>query len=93
MNVVSIFENYDRRESDRLQALHVDRLELDELSADLGSADEWLFSAMGHLKVAGCDDPSAKTVTVSRAALSLLLWKVEELVYDGTAWFPGIDLE
>lgn len=88
-NVVSLFA----KESDRLQALHVDHLPLDELSLDLGTADEWLHSAMAHLKIAGCEDPFAKTVTVSSAALSLLIWKIEELTVGGVAWHPGIDLE
>lgn len=90
MNVIQLFEERDRRESERFEALHFKHLGLDELSRKLGTADEWLGAALGHVKVAQDGPGSAGTVTISAAALSLLVWKLEEVLYDGTPWQPGI---
>ena len=68
-------------ESARLQAIHFDHRDLEELSAELGSPDEWLTTAILHLQVQICDGDPLMTgqVSVSIAAISLVLQRLEEL--------------
>lgn len=77
-----------QRESARLQAIHFDHLDLDELGAELGSPDEWLGTAILHLKAQICEgDPSMTGgVSVSIAALSLVLQRLEEIEQGGEPW-------
>ena len=63
--------------------IHVNAPDLDAFVASLGTPDEWLGAAMQHVKVALPSGHSAGTVTVSAAALSLMMMKLEELLYDG----------
>lgn len=92
MNVVRLFENQERRESERFEALHCQRLGLGQLSEALGTADEWLGAALLHVKCV--QHPiDAGTVTISSAALSLLVWKLEEMLYSGTPWQPGMKFD
>lgn len=74
-------ERYDTM----LTVLHTTGPSINDLSPELGTADEWLFAAMGHMKCAMPPGPSVGTVTVSAAALSLLMMKLEELHYGGPA--------
>lgn len=82
------FDRDGRRESNRLKAIHVDRAHLAELTPEMGTPDEWLWSALGHLKVQ--QDAAAQagqtSVEVSDAALTLLMAKHEELLYGGSPW-------
>lgn len=48
------------------------------LAADLGDAEEWLETAIIHLKVASCS-PSPDGAVVSQAALNLVLGHMERL--------------
>lgn len=92
MNVVRLFENQERKESERFEALHCRNLGLSQLSETLGSADEWLGAALLHVKCV--QQPiDAGTVTISSAALSLLVWKLEEALFNGTPWRPGIKFD
>ena len=76
------------RESARLQAIHFDRLELENLAADLGSPEEWLTTAVLHLKSQVCEGPGAMggSITVSTAAVCLVLQRLEELEQNGAPW-------
>jgi len=84
MSVVP-FPDRAEQESARLQAIHADRIDLDNLAADAGSPREWLATAVSHLKaqVSGNVEGSA---TVSAAAVHLVLFRLEELEHDGEPW-------
>lgn len=75
-------------ESARLQAIHFDHLDLEELSADLGSPREWLTTAILHLKAQICEGDPQMTgqVSVSIAAISIVLQRLEEFEQDGEPW-------
>jgi hypothetical protein len=76
------------RESARLKALHFDRAELEELGADIGTPEEWLSTAILHLKAQVSEGVGALSgsVSVSIAAVSLVLMRLEELDHGGEPW-------
>lgn len=78
----------DLRSSDRLKAIHQDHANLDDLSAASGSPDEWLGTAISHLKVQTSDavQTGSGTTTVSVAALHLVMMHLEALEMGGAAW-------
>jgi hypothetical protein len=79
----------DERASARLFALHFQRAQLADLSADIGTPDEWLGAAINHLKgQASGPERAMGTARVSVAAIDLVMMKVEELLHGGPAW-PG----
>lgn len=75
-------------ESARLQAIHFDHLDLEDLSAELGSPEEWLTTAILHLKAQICEGDPLMTgqVSVSIAAVSLVLQQLEVLEQGGEPW-------
>jgi len=76
------------RESARLQAVHFEHLDLEELSADLGSPEEWLATAILHLKTQVCEGDLRMTgaIPVSVAAVCLVLLRLEELDCGSEPW-------
>ncbi|WP_159981886.1 MULTISPECIES: hypothetical protein [unclassified Novosphingobium] len=58
---------------------------LNELAADLGTPEDWLHSAMEHLKLAECEQRGG-LITVSSAAVGLLLYRIEQLEHGGEPW-------
>lgn len=58
---------------------------LNELAASMGTPEDWLHSAMEHLKLAGCEQRGG-TITVSSAAVDLLLYRIEQLEHGGEPW-------
>ncbi len=76
------------RESARLQAIHFDRLDLEDLAAELGSPDEWLTTAVLHLKAQICEGDPGMTgsIPVSTAAICIVLQRLEELDEGGEPW-------
>ncbi len=83
MSEVINFPDHEQRASDRIGAIHLRHLSLDAFTSELGTPDEWLGSAIDHAKVVMDCGSSDGTVTVSEAALSLMVMKLEELLYDG----------
>lgn len=63
--------------------IHTNAPDLDAFVASMGTPDEWLGAAMQHVKCTLPSGHSAGTVTVSAAAVSLMMMKLEELMYDG----------
>jgi hypothetical protein len=54
------------------------------LDRSLGSPEDWLNTAMSHLKCADSGTGwNGGTIEVSKAAVSLVLMKLEELLFDG----------
>jgi hypothetical protein len=77
------------RQSERLQAFFPGGLRLNELDAGLGTSEEWLTSAILHLKEGTSGpEPICGMVAVSRAAVSLVLMRIEELEHGSEPW-PG----
>jgi hypothetical protein len=76
------------RQSARLQALHFDHLDLEDLGAELGSPEEWLATAILHLKAQICEGDPLLTgsIPVSIAAVCLVLQRLEELEQGGEPW-------
>ncbi|MYL97924.1 hypothetical protein GR702_09085 [Novosphingobium sp. FGD1] len=58
---------------------------LNELAASMGTPEDWLHSAMEHLKLAGCEQRGGQ-ITVSSAAIDLLLYRIEQLEHGGEPW-------
>lgn len=83
-NVVHLRDPY--RESDRFKAVHVKHVALSAFAAELGTPDDWLITALGHLKVQLGSGDNGGTVEVSSAALTLLIWKLEEVAFGGAPW-------
>lgn len=75
----------DQNSSSRLQQLHYQGATLDELSSSIGTPEEWLASAMGHLKCAVSEQRTG-IVRVASAAVDLLIWRIEELEHGGEPW-------
>jgi hypothetical protein len=78
-----------QRESDRFRAIHCDRKDLDELAAEIGTPDDWLWTAISHLKVqtsAAIHEGRQGTIEVSSSAVTLLIAKLEELLVGGRPW-------
>jgi len=88
MNRVIPFPIDPGRESDRLQAIHSDHLDLDNLAATLGSPEEWLTTAILHLKsqVSEGNGIASGVMPMSTAAVSLVLYRLEELEQRGVPW-------
>jgi hypothetical protein len=88
MSDIIAFPINRERESARLQAIHFDQLEIEDLAADLGTPEEWLTTAILHLKDRTCAAAGAMTgsVSVSAAAISLVLLRLEELEQGGEPW-------
>lgn len=76
------------RESDRFKAIHYDRLPLGKLSPELGTPDEWLGTAISHIKVQESEAyrTGATSITVSEATLALLVWDWEARAVNGIPW-------
>ena len=70
--------------SDRFKTLR-DGATLNELAASMGTPEDWLHSAMEHLKLAQCEQRGGM-VTVSSAAVGLLLYRLEQLEHGGEPW-------
>ena len=82
-NVVD-FPSLDQNSGPRLNMLHVKRPPLFDLPENIGSPDDWLRSAMQHLSLQATGTGwDGGTVEVSKAAVSLVLMKLEELLLDG----------
>lgn len=78
-------EAADTFHSERLKKMHFEGVTLNDLSASLGSPEEWLATAVIHLKIAECEQ-KGPMITVSQAAVALLLYRVEQLEYGGEPW-------
>lgn len=70
--------------SDRFKTLR-EGATLNDLAASLGTPEDWLHSAMEHLKLAECENPGGM-ITVSSAAVGLLLYRIEQLEHGGEPW-------
>lgn len=82
-NVIDCPE-FDQHSGSRLNMLHVKHPPLFDLPENLGSPDDWLHSAMQHLGLQSNGTGwNGGTVEVSKAAVSLVLMKLEQLLYDG----------
>jgi len=75
----------DATYSDRFTTLHYQGATLNELAASLGTPEQWLDSAMSHLKCAECEQHGGM-ITVSSAAVGLLLYRIEQLEHGGQPW-------
>lgn len=86
-NVIDFPGREEALDSQRFDAMfteiHVNAPDLDAFAASLGTPDEWLVAALQHVKCVMPCGHSSGTVTVSTAALSLMVMKLEELLYDG----------
>jgi len=81
------FDNRATRESDRLKAIQSGRSALDDLAADLGSPEEWLATAINHLKAETSDRRQRDGIAVvSVAALNLVLIHLEAVECRGRPW-------
>jgi hypothetical protein len=69
---------FDGCDPGRFDALHHGDADVNRLAYDLGSPDEWLASAIEHLKTAS-SRATTSHVRVSSAALHLVLGHVERL--------------
>lgn len=78
----------DPREADRFASIHDRHDDLNDLADELGTPEEWLGTAISHLKLAGCEArrDGLATVTVSLAALDLLMWDWEARAVGGAPW-------
>jgi hypothetical protein len=88
-NVVEFLgEHFDTRSSDRLAALHQELRPLAALSPEIGTPAEWLSTAISHLKVQSSAGVEAKmnAVTVSLAALHLVMMHLEAIEHGGEPW-------
>lgn len=72
------FPGEDRNESDRLASFQRREADANVLAAQIGTLDEWTFSAIDHLKIASCEG-SGGSVIVSAAALHLALAHIDEM--------------
>jgi hypothetical protein len=63
--------------------IHTKGPSINDFSPELGTPDEWLGAAMQHMACVMPSGPSRGMVTVSAAALSLIMMKLEELHYGG----------
>lgn len=84
MKVVSISRAADARDA-RLARLREEGPPLDQLTSSLGTADEWLTSAIEHLKASHSEQVGG-FVRVSSAAVSLVLFRLEQLEQGGEPW-------
>lgn len=82
-NIVD-FPTPDERAGSRLHLMHTNHPPLFDLPEDLGSPDDWLFTAMEHLGLQ-CTGTGwvGGNINASKAAVSLVLMKLEELLLDG----------
>lgn len=83
MNNIIPFPDMGERESDRIKAIHIDRISPSELSASMGTPEEWLASAISHCKVQFSEARNSGTVEISSAALHLILMRIEQIDHDG----------
>ncbi|UAK25843.1 hypothetical protein [Sphingomonas nostoxanthinifaciens] len=75
------------RESARLAALLEAEAALFSLSPAIGTPDEWLHAAMDAVRVrAQGDGWTAGSALVPLAALSIIIAKLEELLFGGKPW-------
>jgi hypothetical protein len=81
-------EQPGERECDRFKAIHTDHLPQDQLASDMGTPEEWLGTAISHLKVQDCEArrQGATVATVSTAALGLLMCDWEARAVGGKPW-------
>lgn len=63
--------------------IHTNAPDINAFVSSMGTPDEWLGAAMLHVKCMLPAGRSAGTVTVSAAAVSLMMMKLEEVLYDG----------
>ena len=82
MSNILHFPDGGERESARLQVIEAGA-DIADFMPEMGTADEWLGTAITHMKICLPCGNSAGTVTISAAALSLLVLKLEELIHDG----------
>lgn len=84
MNNIVDFPTPDGRAGSRLYTMHHNHPALFELSEDLGSPDDWLHTAMQHMSLQSPGTGwKGGTVEVSKAAVSLVIMKLEELLLEG----------
>lgn len=82
--IAKVDEAADQKRYDAMfHEIHVNAPGLDTLDASLGTADEWMAASMQHLKCVIPSGPAEGRVTVSAAAVSLLIGKIEELMFGG----------
>lgn len=88
MSEIIPFPINPERESARLQAIHFDNLELEDLAAEIGTPEEWLTTAILHLKTRTSEGLGAMSgsISVSTAAISLVLLRLDELEQGGEPW-------
>lgn len=88
-DIIQFYAASGPRSSNRFKAIQVEHRALDRLAAELGSPDDWLNSAIAHLKVQSSPPHrAAGSTTVSVAALDLVLMRLEHLE-DGVPDWPG----
>ena len=79
--------SHENLASDRMVAIHFAGQSVDELSTLFGTPAEWLGTAIGHLKAQMSNHERRDGfVTVSFAALSLLMQRFEEIEHGGEPW-------
>lgn len=86
MSSVVDFPAFDENSGSRLNMLHIKHPPLFDLPENLGSPDDWVHSAMQHLGLQATGTGwTGGTAEVSKAAVSLVLMKLEQLLLDGPA--------
>lgn len=88
MSNVIKFPGLDAAENQRrydamFAAIHLNAVGINALTADLGTPNEWLVAAIQHLNCTLPPGGNGGRASVSVAAVSLLIMKVEELMFDG----------
>lgn len=78
----------NRVDPGRLDALHNHTADINSLAGELGTGDEWVWSAFCHLK-AQSSGRTGGSVEVSVAALHLLLNHAERIEDRLAAYEPG----
>lgn len=78
----------DDSEADRFEHFHSKHTRLDNLPASLGTPDQWLATAVSHLKERTCAAARAGvgSVEMTASAVELLMWHVEAIEQGGTPW-------
>lgn len=71
---------------DRLKALDLPIMPPTEIVLELGSREEWLATALVHLKATKPEFEAEGRTTVSTGALDIVIGKVEELLFGGQPW-------
>lgn len=86
-NVINFPGRDEAAEMQRYDAMfneiHMNAPDINAFVPSMGTPDEWLGAAMQHVKCVLPSGLCAGTVTVSAAAVSLMIMKLEELLHDG----------